>query len=127
MPIERNLRVACALVLGFPLPKRSRRFTSATIAVRPNILAKHQGEICEPIRLKPRAKPALADSLRQRTRKVISEENIASTSHREATLRQWLRKLRKYGVPKGIRTPVAAVKGRCPRPLDDGDAVDFLP
>jgi hypothetical protein len=26
-----------------------------------------------------------------------------------------------YGVPKGIRTPVAAVKGRCPRPLDDGD------
>ena len=28
---------------------------------------------------------------------------------------------RSTGVPKGIRTPVAAVKGRCPRPLDDGD------
>ena len=27
------------------------------------------------------------------------------------------------GVPKGIRTPVAAVKGRSPRPLDDGDNV----
>ena len=27
-----------------------------------------------------------------------------------------------FGVPKGIRTPVTAVKGRCPRPLDDGDA-----
>ena len=27
----------------------------------------------------------------------------------------------KYGVPTGIRTPVAAVRGRCPRPLDDGD------
>ena len=27
----------------------------------------------------------------------------------------------KSGVPKGSRTPVAAVKGRCPRPLDDGD------
>ena len=26
------------------------------------------------------------------------------------------------GVPKGIRTPVTAVKGRCPRPLDDGDS-----
>ncbi len=26
------------------------------------------------------------------------------------------------GVPTGIRTPVTAVKGRCPRPLDDGDA-----
>ena len=29
--------------------------------------------------------------------------------------------LLEYGVPKGIRTPVTAVKGRCPRPLDDGD------
>ena len=28
------------------------------------------------------------------------------------------------GVPKGIRTPVVAVKGRCPRPLDDGDRID---
>ncbi len=28
---------------------------------------------------------------------------------------------RSFGVPRGIRTPVAAVKGRCPRPLDDGD------
>ena len=25
------------------------------------------------------------------------------------------------GVPRGSRTPVIAVKGRCPRPLDDGD------
>ena len=25
------------------------------------------------------------------------------------------------GVPTGIRTPVATVKGLCPRPLDDGD------
>ena len=31
------------------------------------------------------------------------------------------RSLGKNGVPKGIRTPVIAVKGRCPRPLDDGD------
>ena len=28
----------------------------------------------------------------------------------------------KFGVPKGIRTPVTAVKGRCPRPLDDRDS-----
>lgn len=27
------------------------------------------------------------------------------------------------GVPTGIRTPVTAVKGRCPRPLDDGDNI----
>ena len=25
------------------------------------------------------------------------------------------------GVPKGVRTPVAGVRGQCPRPLDDGD------
>jgi hypothetical protein len=31
-----------------------------------------------------------------------------------------------YGVPKGIRTPVAAVKGQCPRPLDDGDMLSYL-
>ncbi|MEN9658629.1 MAG: hypothetical protein RL571_2094 [Pseudomonadota bacterium] len=29
-------------------------------------------------------------------------------------------KLRLDGDPTGIRTPVAAVKGQCPRPLDDG-------
>src|SRR5690606_11678671 len=30
------------------------------------------------------------------------------------------------GVPTGIRTPVSTVKGWCPRPLDDGDAVGTL-
>ena len=29
--------------------------------------------------------------------------------------------IKQIGVPTGIRTPVAAVKGRRPRPLDDGD------
>ena len=29
------------------------------------------------------------------------------------------------GVPSEIRTRVAAVKGRCPRPLDDGDLAIF--
>src|SRR5262245_18388788 len=31
------------------------------------------------------------------------------------------RALLRDGVPTGIRTPVATVKGLCPRPLDDGD------
>ena len=35
--------------------------------------------------------------------------------------KEWLNKAMKNGVPKGSRTPVAAVKGRSPRPLDDGD------
>ena len=37
---------------------------------------------------------------------------------------QFVKKIKKSslnGVPTGIRTPVTAVKGRCPRPLDDGD------
>ena len=38
---------------------------------------------------------------------------ITSTTQTETTL--------KFGVPKGIRTPVPTVKGWCPRPLDDGD------
>ena len=32
-----------------------------------------------------------------------------------------LQVLEKLGVPYGIRTRVAAVKGRCPRPLDERD------
>ena len=31
-----------------------------------------------------------------------------------------------YGVPTGIRTPVTAVKGRCPRPLDDRDSTEVM-
>ena len=38
-----------------------------------------------------------------------------TTSNAQTSLMQ------KYGVPKGIRTPVPTVKGWCPRPLDDGD------
>jgi hypothetical protein len=30
--------------------------------------------------------------------------------------------LKEFGVPYGSRTRVAAVKGRCPRPLDERDA-----
>jgi hypothetical protein len=31
-----------------------------------------------------------------------------------------------YGDPYGIRTRVAAVKGRCPKPLDEGAIVELI-
>ncbi len=30
---------------------------------------------------------------------------------------------RRFGAPKGIRIPVAGLKGQCPRPLDDGGTI----
>jgi hypothetical protein len=49
------------------------------------------------------------------------EPNRAAGSAILQELMRWLPDKRNNGVPKGIRTPVAAVKGRSPRPLDDGD------
>ncbi len=37
-------------------------------------------------------------------------------------LSQILQNAEEFGVPYGSRTRVAAVKGRCPRPLDERDA-----
>jgi hypothetical protein len=60
---------------------------------------------------------------------VIHDRHTQNRTRRSAYLRR-LKKKRvitdslfspKTGVPTGIRTPVTAVKGRCPRPLDDGD------
>ena len=35
-------------------------------------------------------------------------------------------KLNFFNTPKGIRIPVASVKGKCPRPLDDGGKLQIL-
>ncbi len=48
--------------------------------------------------------------------RVILNQIKTSETKKAAKLRPSM-----LGVPKGIRTPVTAVKGRCPRPLDDGD------
>ena len=40
----------------------------------------------------------------------------------DAPTMQILKFLKEIGVPYGSRTRVAAVKGRCPRPLDERDA-----
>src|SRR5271154_4666910 len=46
---------------------------------------------------------------------------------RDTICRLFIQLLDIIGVPKGIRTPVTAVKGRCPRPLDDGDKGRKMP
>ena len=43
----------------------------------------------------------------------------AVTGRRANQLRYWAKPILR--APNGIRTRVTAVKGRCPRPLDDGD------
>jgi integrase len=71
-------------------------------------------------------------SSRLRRRLCFRHKTTTEVSHffpLSLTVGQSLRRSRDFsgmrvgdGVPKGIRTPVTAVKGRCPRPLDDGDA-----
>ena len=48
----------------------------------------------------------------------------ATSRYRKKRSRMRCPAWRRSGVPTGIRTPVTAVKGRCPRPLDDRDSLD---
>ena len=54
--------------------------------------------------------------------KCILFGNTENYKYKNKIERNFIR--REYGVPTGIRTPVTAVKGRCPRPLDDRDVED---
>lgn len=40
--------------------------------------------------------------------------------HKQKRFLHSVKSVWQVGTPTGIRTPVAAVKGQCPRPLDDG-------
>jgi hypothetical protein len=55
---------------------------------------------------------------------ILRRVSIAPSSRHDAQpMTSGSRKmLRRFGVPYGSRTRVAAVKGRCPRPLDERDA-----
>src|SRR5262245_56760827 len=56
--------------------------------------------------------------------RLYGHEDEASAARIRNAGRKWKRPLARpleSGVPMGIRTPVTAVKGQCPRPLDDRD------
>ena len=55
---------------------------------------------------------------------VAKNESVSRRPSRNLGLK--LRARNRFGVPNGIRTRVAAVKGRCPGPLDDGDVGLFV-
>ena len=59
-------------------------------------------------------------SCRYLTFVVRQEESNKGENHLLYAL-QIMKILRGFGVPYGSRTRVAAVKGRCPRPLDERD------
>ena len=57
------------------------------------------------------------DNSKQKTRQTLGFKRVSCTALDGVIL--------EIGVPNEIRTRVIAVKGRCPRPLDDGDLNHF--
>ncbi len=73
----------------------------------------------------PREEPATPTGLEPATSAVTGRR---ANQLRYGALSGLVPKTCKLRIPNGIRTRAAAVKGRCPRPLDDGDlGVDLRP
>ena len=62
------------------------------------------------------------DEMRKVLTTLVERIELEPTS-RELSIRYRIPVTGVKSVPTGIRTPVTAVKGRCPRPLDDGEHV----
>ena len=64
---------------------------------------------------------AMSDEKRKAQSKVV-KVLLAGVRKGSAVKTDFLKVIDSFGVPYGNRTRVAAVKGRCPRPLDERDA-----
>ena len=67
-------------------------------------------------------------SLGEKNRPLVQKSGVPTrnaTNPRGSRARGFVR--RANGAPNGSRTRVVALKGRCPRPLDDGDARTSIP
>jgi hypothetical protein len=101
---------------GSPYPSCWGRHAPAPMAVRETDL--EQDPTTEPKRLRSGSNPALR--LKSRSPLAPLPHDVADIAHQDARCLTWS-ELVLSGVPNGVRTRAAALKGRCPRPLDDGD------
>ena len=104
---------------GYWLDTFGKRATRARFATEPVAVLRSQGRPDARLSISINIRPSIGP-IRQDLQLMIDLTGAPVRTTSELPFRNWTRTLRRNGAPKGNRTPVFAVKGRRPRPLDDG-------